>query len=454
MFIIGIFALALSALAAAACSEQDVSVIKSSSTHPEYFCDFYLSHKRTRTPFPALSVKQTMQACRCMGASRMKGSVKLPNYPVKPSTCNSVFENSIKSNFEDASAFCEFFLPWSSHYSLSPIKGLNVPDIAQACSCIVKGQHFCFSRNIKNLRHDTDARPFCESALASVSTRTVTHTPTLTTTVVHDVFVTQISTIFTPSVDLVVDYSTSVVPSGMSYPIYCSVDTSYLHPKKRDEPALAGLDIEDVVIPTPGCLSRQSPAYITSACRCLKALPTHTRHVRVTETASPKTISVTTTTTITYVVDVTSISGTVTETATSTVEPTGLATPYDEQSATGGNDNAIYALFKGLSPQYNSSNVLASCSCDGTENCVTTTPLAYNNTCSSVQDCNSACENLLYLQQQASRTSFPSNACAGTLYDSETGNCTFLNFSPLIDGSCAVPSNTTVIISGSFAQGH
>ncbi|GAM89513.1 hypothetical protein ANO11243_075520 [Dothideomycetidae sp. 11243] len=320
--------------------------------------------------------------------------------------------------------FCNFYL---SH--ASPIEGFSVPQVSNACTCIIKKANFCDSAGPKKLSQDQSARPFCQSilALSTVTlTKHVTTTPTITKTVIYDVITATTTTVITPSVSVVINNSTV-------YPTYCGTRTRVWG---RD----AAAESEAAPVATPTYLTSDIAASLTAACKCLTSLPAPVTHLTLTTTASASTVVVSTTTTITETVDLTVTSGTVVQTSTSTVEAIGIPTPFQQYDI----DDWDFELFANFTLiPFAGAEDLANCTCNGVDNCVITMgQIAINQTCGSADDCNTACAWYNNIARF--------NDCAGTIYDPYVGTCTLTaNWNPLlIDKSCAVPNVTDIILSG------
>ncbi|GAM86911.1 hypothetical protein ANO11243_049320 [Dothideomycetidae sp. 11243] len=426
------------------CSANDVAIIEGGASYPSRFCDFYLTHARTRTPFPALTPKRTADACSCLTDSLMTGSYGSPTYPppTKKPSCNKSCISTVKDSFGNVDAFCHFFLPWASRYNVSPIEGLTVPEVTNACTCIVKEAKFCSSKAMSSLYSDKGVRPFCSSLLASTSTDYATLTGTSTRTIVTDVTITTTSTVVTPLLVIVTDNSTVTEPVVT----YCGGGAR----PQRDKREAAQPAIRDAK-PTPSCFSGHPATYLTSACGCLPGFATPTRVTTATKTDYVATVTKHKTKTVTEVVSAYSQSGTETETVTSTTttEPVGTATPVDYyrvDATSGARDEFVYAIFTNYSLIYNETTAVATCSCNGDDNCVVPAPYSINQTCAGYKDCSQVCANM-YATVEHLRSE-PAT-CSGYLYDPDAGECTFFEYPALVPpSSCALPSNTSAIIGG------
>ncbi|KAG9747664.1 hypothetical protein KCU73_g7290, partial [Aureobasidium melanogenum] len=116
------------------CVSPDVITIAQQVSHPHYFCAWYLSDGRTRSPIPGINTNALLDACKCVVSAEPVGTnaktlaaiaeaARLHSFV--SATCPSTPSNPISKEFENPSSFCAFFHSYERHDS--PIPNLNVP---------------------------------------------------------------------------------------------------------------------------------------------------------------------------------------------------------------------------------------------------------------------------------------------------------------------------------------
>ncbi|KAI4751600.1 hypothetical protein E4T52_15972 [Aureobasidium sp. EXF-3400] len=101
-----------------ACVTSDVALIQQQVTHPDYFCTWYLSKGRTRSPLPNIAPDALLSACKCLiNASppgtwtRVKDDIYKAArlYSFTPAGCPDSAKKLIKNEFQNSAAFCTFW---------------------------------------------------------------------------------------------------------------------------------------------------------------------------------------------------------------------------------------------------------------------------------------------------------------------------------------------------------
>ncbi|KAI4726034.1 hypothetical protein E4T49_06208 [Aureobasidium sp. EXF-10728] len=101
-----------------ACVSFDVALVKQQTQHPNYFCTWYLSDGRTRSPLPGLGPDRLLSACKCIINAAPAGtwskakdaiykSARLQSFV--PGSCSAAASNFIKNEFKNDAAFCHFW---------------------------------------------------------------------------------------------------------------------------------------------------------------------------------------------------------------------------------------------------------------------------------------------------------------------------------------------------------
>ncbi|KAI5264758.1 hypothetical protein E4T47_08692 [Aureobasidium subglaciale] len=101
-----------------ACVSSDVALIKQQVTHPEYFCSWYLSDGRTRSPIPDIGPDSLLSACKCLINASPSGTwtrakdgiykaARLHSFT--PAGCPDSAKDIIKNEYKSPAAFCTFW---------------------------------------------------------------------------------------------------------------------------------------------------------------------------------------------------------------------------------------------------------------------------------------------------------------------------------------------------------
>ncbi|KAG9950046.1 hypothetical protein KCU85_g3860, partial [Aureobasidium melanogenum] len=152
-FFLGVHSLAIEQRS---CVPSDVIAVAQQVTNPHYFCAWYLSDGRTRSPLQNVNTNALLTACKCITSVEPAGAnaknldaiakaARLQSFV--SATCSSTSGSPVSKEFKNPSSFCSFFNSFERHDS--PIPKLNVPayesglDLNQK----VKLQTFFFEEN-------------------------------------------------------------------------------------------------------------------------------------------------------------------------------------------------------------------------------------------------------------------------------------------------------------------
>ncbi|PNS18654.1 hypothetical protein CAC42_5193 [Sphaceloma murrayae] len=308
---------------------------------------------------------------------------------------------------------------------------------------------FCSSTAIKSLMSDSSATPFCWSALSvptatftvrSISTTTATLTVTNTNVAYTTSFTTQQITRLPNATETFFVTNFATCGGGNTF-------------AKRD--AQAAQTSSPGTTATPSYLRSLSPAAVTSACKCLTALPIPT--ITKTVVFNGPIVTVTSRTDLnvvsTVIKTITSInysnaSSVPTVTATTTITSTATAPGGAVvTNALAPKVPGVFVKYPGYSPGDDVPGLLScQCSvamggtCDFTDYGTTTIPAS---TCTDFNSCISSCAYL--------NTRVTTNKCTGVYFDGDVGFCTLLgpSYLPMVDTSaCGVFSGNASSNSG------
>ncbi|KAF2149120.1 hypothetical protein K461DRAFT_324533 [Myriangium duriaei CBS 260.36] len=134
------------ALQETVCGAQKAQIaqLKSDILHPVYFCEWYLSSTRSRTPIPSIQPSQLAQTCQCLlkkqpvalSSKSIAGMDQVPAFDeVK---CNRQHAATVRDEFRLAYAFCKFEAAIGR--STSPIRGFSALKVKQGCKCIINAR--------------------------------------------------------------------------------------------------------------------------------------------------------------------------------------------------------------------------------------------------------------------------------------------------------------------------
>ncbi|KAG9760808.1 hypothetical protein KCU73_g2701, partial [Aureobasidium melanogenum] len=123
------------------CVSSDVVAVAQQVINPHYFCAWYLSDGRTRSPLQNVNTNALLKACKCITSAEPAGAnaknldaiakaARLQSFV--SASCSSTSGSPISNEFKDSSSFCSFFNSFERHDS--PIPNLNVPAVRHACT--------------------------------------------------------------------------------------------------------------------------------------------------------------------------------------------------------------------------------------------------------------------------------------------------------------------------------
>ncbi|KAF2154886.1 hypothetical protein K461DRAFT_319385 [Myriangium duriaei CBS 260.36] len=171
----------------ASCSAADVNYVKSVVSHYVYFCNFYISRGRARSPFDSLDVARAVSACTCIKASSgALSKAKLLAVPTGQGfgpnhTCFESDITVLTDEFKIPKPFCDFYSAWSATNDVNtPISSLSVSRTYNACQCFLENATVpSASPTALALKVSNAAAKF---SLVSSSAKSSTKLPSLTTT--------------------------------------------------------------------------------------------------------------------------------------------------------------------------------------------------------------------------------------------------------------------------------
>ncbi|GAB7354830.1 hypothetical protein MBLNU459_g5211t2 [Dothideomycetes sp. NU459] len=100
------------------CNTANVDLVKSRITHHVYFCAWYISAPRTRSPFLQLGATDTFNACKCITQSATATSTQVGTATPTSSVCSTSDTNIVKNEYFNPTAFCSFYT--SQYPSVTP----------------------------------------------------------------------------------------------------------------------------------------------------------------------------------------------------------------------------------------------------------------------------------------------------------------------------------------------
>ncbi|KAG9655302.1 hypothetical protein KCU64_g6630, partial [Aureobasidium melanogenum] len=123
------------------CVSSDVIAVAQQVTRPHYFCAWYLSDGRTKSPLQNIKTNALLTACKCITSAEPAGAnaknldaiakaARLQSFV--SATCSSASGSPISKEFKDPFSFCSFFNSFERYDS--PIPNLNVPAVRHACN--------------------------------------------------------------------------------------------------------------------------------------------------------------------------------------------------------------------------------------------------------------------------------------------------------------------------------
>ncbi|GAM84731.1 hypothetical protein ANO11243_027320 [Dothideomycetidae sp. 11243] len=167
----------------------DVNLIKQKIADPTFFCNFYLSERRTRTVLKELNQQRLSTACRCLLTDEKLPIPHVSPYDITANNewlkCNRRHAATIQDQFVEALGFCKFYTA-RSRSSNSPIFGLSSVEVMEGCMCIEKAASVPKKKKttttaMMSTTATTEAGLTTTTSLTTANTTTTTSTTTSTT---------------------------------------------------------------------------------------------------------------------------------------------------------------------------------------------------------------------------------------------------------------------------------
>ncbi|KAG9529955.1 hypothetical protein KCU93_g3037, partial [Aureobasidium melanogenum] len=104
------------------CNARDIAIVKRTANEPTYFCSWWNSDTRTRTPFMELTVSQVTDACKCISKSSKNKRAATVDHPVL-SKGQSVESCSVvmSKQFTEPWHFCKFYTAYTIKISSTSV---------------------------------------------------------------------------------------------------------------------------------------------------------------------------------------------------------------------------------------------------------------------------------------------------------------------------------------------
>ncbi|KAH0174370.1 hypothetical protein KCU67_g804, partial [Aureobasidium melanogenum] len=159
------------------CVSSDVVAVAQQVNDPHYFCAWYLSDGRTKSPIQNIGANALLKACKCITSVEPAGAdaknlaaiakaARLQSFV--SATCSSTSGNPISKEFKDSSSFCSFFNSFERHDS--PIPNLNVPAVRHACKCVLENPITSTKKSSTKPLSTLTKKPSTRSSLSSHKT--------------------------------------------------------------------------------------------------------------------------------------------------------------------------------------------------------------------------------------------------------------------------------------------
>ncbi|KAH0150878.1 hypothetical protein KCU67_g10482, partial [Aureobasidium melanogenum] len=147
------------------CNARDIAIVKRTANEPTYFCSWWNSDTRTRTPFMELTVSQVTNACKCISKSSKNKRAATVDCPVL-SKGQSVESCSVvmSKQFTEPWHFCKFYTAYPR--TTSPFRKYSAKSLLVLCDCV---EEKSISSTTK--KSSTKKTPVTKTTLKSSSTK-------------------------------------------------------------------------------------------------------------------------------------------------------------------------------------------------------------------------------------------------------------------------------------------
>ncbi|KAG9953285.1 hypothetical protein KCU85_g1419, partial [Aureobasidium melanogenum] len=118
------------------CNARDIAIVKRTANEPTYFCTWWNSDTRTRTPFMELTVSQVNNACKCISkASKKDKRAATVDHPVlsKGQSVQSC-RVEMSKQFTEPWHFCNFYTAYPR--TTSPFRKYSAKSLLALCDCV------------------------------------------------------------------------------------------------------------------------------------------------------------------------------------------------------------------------------------------------------------------------------------------------------------------------------
>ncbi|KAL2028292.1 hypothetical protein VTO58DRAFT_110980 [Aureobasidium pullulans] len=137
------------------CSTSNIETFRHTVKHKEYFCNWWLSATRSRSPFIELLPSEVTAVCYCIGTHATNNKRSVPAIDglsqLAKRSARSDCRAELSSEFTEARNFCSFYtrVPRAS----SPFEKFSVADLLGLCDCI-QGKSVVFALLIHVTFHE------------------------------------------------------------------------------------------------------------------------------------------------------------------------------------------------------------------------------------------------------------------------------------------------------------
>ncbi|KAI4717795.1 hypothetical protein E4T48_05980 [Aureobasidium sp. EXF-10727] len=190
---LGVFSSPLLERATSKCTDRDIAIVRRTVSDEVYFCKWWLSDIRTRSPFLEITQSQVTDLCKCLTSSttvskpkREEGSVEnVLEKRQSQASCSA----EMSKQFTEPYHFCTFYNAYPR--STSPFALYSAKQLLTLCKCVVTKQAtsvpFCSSQSTLLASKPTllsQASQYCSSLLRPTvsAVKTITHTTTIAQT--------------------------------------------------------------------------------------------------------------------------------------------------------------------------------------------------------------------------------------------------------------------------------
>ncbi|KAG9519479.1 hypothetical protein KCV07_g4845, partial [Aureobasidium melanogenum] len=195
------------------CNARDIAIVKRTANEPVYFCSWWNSDTRTRTPFMELTVSQVTNACKCISKSSKNKRAATVDQPVL-SKGQSVESCSVvmSKQFTEPWHFCKFYTAYPR--TTSPFRKYSAKSLLVLCDCVEEKSISSTTKKSSTKKNSVTKTTIKSSFAKSASSKKPTSTIKISSTSVSSAIATKTPTARTDGLFYLRVASTAAPPNN------------------------------------------------------------------------------------------------------------------------------------------------------------------------------------------------------------------------------------------------